>query len=93
MAISRPTFVAANDSVLFFLWMSDIPLYICTMSSFFIPLLMSIVNNAEVNIGVHVFFCIMVFSGYMPVSGIAGSCASSIFSFFKEPLQFLEENI
>ena len=63
------------------------------MSSLFIPLLMSIVNNAEVNIGVHVSFCIMVFSGYMPVSGIAGSCASSIFSFFKEPLQFLEENI
>ena len=25
----------------------------------------------------------MVFSGYMPGSGIAGSCASSVFSFFK----------
>ena len=54
---------------------------------------MSVVNNAEVNIGDLVSFCIMVFSGYMPLSGIAGSYASSIFSFFKEPLKFLEENI
>ena len=33
------------------------------------------------NIGVHVSFRIMVFSGYMPRSGIARSCGSSIFSF------------
>ena len=33
------------------------------------------------NIVVHVSFQIMVFSGYMPTSGIAGSFGSSIFNF------------
>ena len=33
--------------------------------------------------GVHVSFWIMVFSGYMPSSGIAGSYGSSIFSFLR----------
>ena len=47
--------------------------------------ILAIVNSAAVNIGVHVYFRIMVFSGYMPRSGIAGSYGSSIFSFFKEP--------
>ena len=41
-----------------------------------------IVNSAAINIGVHVSFC-MVFSGYMPSSGIAGSYRSSIFSFLR----------
>ena len=35
------------------------------------------------NIGVHVSFWIMVFSGYMPSSGIAGSYDNSIFSFLR----------
>ena len=35
------------------------------------------VNSAAVNIRVHVFFWIVVFSGYMPRSGIAGSYGSS----------------
>ena len=35
------------------------------------------------NTGVHVSFWIMVFSGYMPSSGIAGSYGSSIFSFLR----------
>ena len=35
------------------------------------------------NIVVHVSFWIMVFSGYMPSSGIAGSYGSSIFSFLR----------
>ena len=39
-----------------------------------------IVNSAAMNIGVHISFRIMVFSGYMPKSGIAGSYGSSIFS-------------
>ena len=42
---------------------------------------LAIVNSAAMNTGVHVFFGIMVFSGYMPSSGIAGSYGSSIFSF------------
>ena len=43
---------------------------------------LAIVNKAAMNIVVHVSFWIMVFSGYMPSSGIAGSYGSSIFSFF-----------
>ena len=35
-----------------------------------------IVNSASMNIGVHVSFPIMVFSGYMPSSGITGSHGS-----------------
>ena len=43
---------------------------------------LNIVNSAAMNIGVHVFFLIMVFSGYMPSSGIARSYASFISRFF-----------
>ena len=41
---------------------------------------LAIVNSAAMNIGVHVSFSIMVFYGYMPSSGIAGSYGNSIFS-------------
>lgn len=34
---------------------------------------MSIVNIAALNIGVHVSFGIVVLTGYMPKSGVAGS--------------------
>ena len=43
----------------------------------------AIVNGAAVNIGVHVTFTIMVSSGYMPSSGISGSCGSFIPSFLR----------
>ena len=41
----------------------------------------------KLNIGVYVSFqiSVFVFSGYVPRSGIVGSCGNSIFSFFKEP--------
>ena len=41
------------------------------------------INNAPVNIGVHVLFQIMIFSKYMSLSGIAGSYHSYIFSFLR----------
>ena len=44
---------------------------------------LAIVNRAEMNILVHDSFWIMVFSGYMLSSGIAGSYGSSIFSFLR----------
>ena len=40
--------------------------------------MLAIINIATVNIGVHVSFRIVVFSGYMPSSGIAGSYGSFI---------------
>ena len=44
---------------------------------------LAIVNSAAMNIRVHVSFQIMVFSRYMPRSGIAGSYGSSMFSFLR----------
>ena len=44
---------------------------------------LAIVNSAAVNIGMNVSFWIMVFSGYMPSSGIRGSYGNSIFSFLR----------
>ena len=80
----------------FFLWVSSIPLYICATSSLSIHLWMcptyghigcfhvlAIENRAAMNIVVHDSFWIMVFSGYMPSSGIVGSYGSSIFNFLR----------
>ena len=43
----------------------------------------AIVNSTAMNTGVHVSFPIMVFSRYMPRSGIAGSYGISIFSLLR----------
>ena len=45
---------------------------------------LAIVHSATVNIGVHISFQMMIFSGYMPKSWIAGSYGSSIFSFVRK---------
>ena len=64
-----------------FLWLSGIPLSICTTSLSIHVFgghlgcfhVLAIVNSAPVNTEVHVSFRIVVFSEYMPSSGIAGS--------------------
>ena len=45
---------------------------------------LAIVNRATMNTGVHVSFWIMVFSRYMPRSGITRSYVSSIFRFLSK---------
>ena len=44
---------------------------------------LTIVSSVAMNIGVHVSFPVMVFSEYMPRSGIAGSYGSSVISFLR----------
>ena len=44
---------------------------------------LAIVNSAAMNIGVHIFFWIMFFSGYMARNGISESYGSSNFSFLR----------
>ena len=78
-----------------FLWLCNIPLCICTNHIFFIHSsvdgylgcfhVLAIVNSAAMNTEVHVSFGIIVLSGYMPRSGIAGSYGNSIFSFLRFP--------
>ena len=75
----------------FISWLSNIPLYMCHI--FFIHSsvdghlgcshVLAIVNRAPMNIVVHDSFWIMVFSGYMPSSGIAQPYGSFIFSFLR----------
>ena len=44
---------------------------------------LAIVNSTAMNIGVHVYFSVMVSSGYMASSGIAGLYGSFIPSFLR----------
>ena len=79
-----------------FLWLSNIPLHymiVCVHHNFFIHSstnghliffhVLATVDSAAMNIGVNVSFSIMVFLGYMPISGIVGSYGSFISSFLK----------
>ena len=53
---------------------------------------LAILNNASVNIGVHVPFWIMVFSEYMPSSGIARSYGCFMPSFLRNFHTVLQNN-
>ena len=44
---------------------------------------LAVVNSPAVNIGVHVYFSVVILSGYMSRSGIAGPYGRSIFSFLR----------
>ena len=70
--------------------MANIPLYVGTNTSFIYSFVdghlscfhvLAIVNSSAMNIGVHVYFRIMVFSGYKTSSRIVGSYGSFIPSF------------
>ena len=70
--------------------LSNIPLYVPYLLYPFICRwildcfhVLAAVNRAVVNVEMHVSFCIRVFSGYMPGSGIAGSYNNDIFSFWE----------
>ena len=67
--------------------MPFIPLYICTTTSVNGHLdcfhVLATANSAAMNIGVHVSFSILVSSGCMPRSGIAGSYGGFIPSFLR----------
>ena len=68
-----------------FLWLSSIPLYACAAALFccqwMFRLLTCLANGTAVNIGPQLSFWILVLSGCVPRSGIAGSYGSSNFSF------------
>jgi len=76
-----------------FLWLSNVPLCVCTISLFLCwwtyrqygcSHVLAIVNSAALNTRVHVSFWIsFFFSGHMLRSGIIGSNASSIFRFIR----------
>ena len=53
---------------------------------------LAIINSATVNTGVHLSFSVMVSSGYMPSSGIVGSCASFIPRFLRNLHTVLHSN-
>ena len=50
---------------------------------------LALVNTAAMNIGVHVSFWTMVFSWYIPTSGIVGSYGSFISVFFSKEISIL----
>ena len=92
MTVSRSFHVSRNDPILF-LFMAEKYSIVYMYHIIFIHSSvdghlgcfhdLAIVNSAAMNIGVHVSFWIMVFSGYMPSSGIVGSYGNTIFSFLR----------
>ena len=92
MIISMSIHVAASNIISFF-FVAELYFIVYMHHIFFIHSsvdghlgcfhVLAIVNSAAMNIAGHVSFQIVVFSGYMPRSGIAGSYGSSIFSFLR----------
>ena len=82
--------MALNNS---FLCLNNIPLYICTSSSYLFLCwytfgcfqVLAMVNSAAMNIWIHVSFWIMIFSGYMTRSGISESYVGLFFIFLRKP--------
>uniref|UniRef100_A0A8D1VPB9 Islet cell autoantigen 1 n=3 Tax=Sus scrofa TaxID=9823 RepID=A0A8D1VPB9_PIG len=67
-----------------FLWLSSIPLIHSSVNGYLGCFhVLAIVNSAAMNIEVHVSFGIILLSGYMPRSGIAGSHGNSHLSFLR----------
>ena len=90
--ISRSIHVAANGIISFFLiaeqhstvCMNHISIHSSLDGHLDSSYVLAIVNSAAMNIGVHVPLQTMVFSGYLPRNGTAGSYGSSIFKFLKD---------
>ena len=87
---SKSVHVAANGSVSFFLWHTHT--YTCVSPHLLYPSVdgqlgcfhvLAIANSAAVNFGLDVSFWnrVVIFSGYMPKSGIVDSESNSVFSF------------
>ena len=81
MIVSSCIHVAANG-IIFFWWLSNIPLYIYVLyllnhssvdAHFACSHVLAIVNSAALNIRMHVSFWIIVMSGFLPRNRIAGS--------------------
>ena len=92
MIISRSIHVAANGIIPFLCgWVifhcmyptSSLSIYLNSNGHLGCFHVLAIVNGAAMNIGVHVSLQIIVLSGYMPRSGIAGSYGNSIFNFLR----------
>ena len=90
MIISRSIHVAANGVILVFFMAKEysICIYVHLLCPFLcwwifrLLLCLGYCKQCSMNIGMHVSFQIMVFSGYITRSKIDGSYGSSIFSFY-----------